>query len=194
MGQFRRLVFEYALKVKSKDQVFDEMLQLAQSAAGSAKLGDVSALRSLAGGAGVSGLGDVEALKGLVTQALKAAGPVLSSRRAGPSGGVAAPAGSTSHPAPPPVSTGRKGMPSVLGTTAATEAPAAAEPEPAPAAAERKPAGARAARRPRRGMPSGLGGRAPIPEAGPAPEEAPEPAPEPEPQKKPRAAPKPRPA
>ena len=54
MGQFRRLVFEYALKVKSKDEVFDEMLQLAQSVAGSGKLGDLSALRSLAGGASVS--------------------------------------------------------------------------------------------------------------------------------------------
>src|SRR5439155_20578525 len=115
MGQFRRLVFEYALKVKSKDEVFDEMLQLAQSVAGSGKLGDLSALRSLAGGASVSGLGDVEALKGLVTQALKAAGPALSSRRAGQPGAAAGPAGATSPPTPPPVRTGREGMPSALG-------------------------------------------------------------------------------
>src|ERR1700730_16705000 len=100
MGQFRRLVFEYALKVKSKDQVFDEMLQLAQSAAGSAKLGDVSALMSLAGSAGAAGPDDGEAVKGLLPQAAKAAAPALSSRRAGPSGGVAAPAGASSPPAP----------------------------------------------------------------------------------------------
>ena len=84
MGQFRRLVFEYALKVKSKDEVFDEMLQLAQAAAGSGKLGDLPALKSLTGAGGLSGLGDVEALKGLVTEALKAVGPVLASRRTGP--------------------------------------------------------------------------------------------------------------
>src|SRR5947209_18966603 len=81
MGEFRRLVFEYALKVKSKDEIFDEMLQLAQAAAGSGKLGDLSALKSLTGASGLSGPGDFEALKGLVTQALKAAGPVLASRR-----------------------------------------------------------------------------------------------------------------
>ena len=82
MGQFRRLVFEYALKVKSKDEVFDEMLQLAQAAAGSGKLGDLPALKSLTGAGGLSGLGDVEALKGLVTEALKAVGLVDSGGQA----------------------------------------------------------------------------------------------------------------
>src|SRR4030081_2966819 len=142
MGQFRRLVFEYALKVKSKDQVFDEMLQLAQSAAGSGKVGDLSALKTLAGGGGLSGLGDVEALKGLVTEALKAAGPVLSGRRAGPSGGVRVAAGAISRPAPPPVSTDRRNMPSVLGTRVPADAPAAAEPpapEPEPNVPEPEP-------------------------------------------------------
>ena len=128
MGQFRRLVFEYALKVKSKDEVFDEMLQLAQAAAGPGKLGDLSALKSLTGASGLSGLGDIEALKGLVTQALKAAGPGLASRRPGPPQGEAAAAGPRSRPAPPPVSRGRKDMPSVLGTRVRAEAPATAEP------------------------------------------------------------------
>ena len=166
MGQFRRLVFEYALKVKSKDEVFDEMLQLAQAAAGSGKLGDLPALKSLTGAGGLSGLGDVEALKGLITEALKAAGPTLASRRAGPPGGVPPAAGPTSRPAPPPVSTGRKDMPSVLGTRVRAEAPAAAEPP----AAEPKPAAtAPAARRSRRHVPSVRGTSAPVADAGSAP-------------------------
>ena len=39
MGQFRRLVFEYALKAKSKDEVFDQMLQLAKCQARGARSG-----------------------------------------------------------------------------------------------------------------------------------------------------------
>ncbi len=138
MGQFRRLVFEYALKVKSKDEVFDEMLQLAQAAAGSGKLGDLPALKSLTSAGGLR-LGDVEALKGLVTEALKAAGPALASRRAGSPGGVPAAAGPTSRPAPPPVSIGRKDMPSVLGTRVRTQARChgPGRPEVAPARAQR---------------------------------------------------------
>src|SRR5437879_3521364 len=84
--------------------------------------GELQGLKPRAGACGLSGLIYVESRKGLVTESLKAAVPVLASRRAGPPGGVPAAAGPTSRPAPPPVSTGRKDMPSVLGTRVRAEA------------------------------------------------------------------------
>src|SRR5713226_2270729 len=100
MGQLRQLVFEYALKVKSKDEVVEQMLAVLQSAspvgagkgAGAGRLAgfDLSPLKALAGGmdlSALSGLADVDALKALVTQALKAAGPALGGLAGSGSGG-----------------------------------------------------------------------------------------------------------
>ncbi|HYR63179.1 MAG TPA: hypothetical protein VET24_11190, partial [Actinomycetota bacterium] len=180
--------------MKSKDDVVEQMLAVLQSAfpvgagkgAGAGRLAgfDLSPLKALAGGTDLSALADVDALKGLVTQALKVAGPALGGLAGSGSGSPSRAHTVSNRPAPPPVTAGRKGMPSVLGTTAAPPAaePAAAEapagevvadvvteaaPEPRAAA---KP---RSFGPPRRRMPSVLGAPAPEPEAA-----APEPEPE----------------
>src|SRR5712692_3603434 len=121
MGQLRQLVFEYALKVKSKDDVVEQMLAVLQSAfpvgagkgAGAGRLAgfDLSPLKALAGGTDLSALADVDALKGLVTQALKVAGPALGGLAGSGSGSPSRAHTVSNRPAPPPVTAGRKGMP-----------------------------------------------------------------------------------